>query len=164
MSVSGLSRKDQKFARQVVGAACKELLAHPADVHYTQGPNRWDGITHGKTVHGPGLYPYYGDCSSTATWMLWRALHVPFDVPDIVNGANWRAGYTGTLLAHGYQLKHEYNARLGDLALYGRPGSTGSHVAVCLGDGTVFSHGSEGGPYRLPVRYRGDLICIRRYI
>lgn len=161
-SVSGLSRAHQRQARALVKRACARLLADPNDVHYTQGPDRWDGINHRKGIRKAGFWPFRGDCSSTATWVLWRALHVAFGVRDVVNGTDWRAGYTGTMLAHG-QVVDPDKAKAGDLALYGY-GGTGEHVAVCLGDGTVMSHGSEGGPYRLPLRYRPDLMSVRRYI
>ena len=50
-----------------------------------------------------------------------------------------------------------------NLAIYGY-GFPGEHVAVCLGGGMVFSHGSEAGPFKLRLHYRPDLYQIRRYI
>lgn len=162
-TISGLDRKDRAFARRVVVHGAEKLLTRPQDVHYTQGPDRWDGIDHHKHIWQGDLFPFYGDCSSTATFLLWRALAVPFKVKDVVNGMAWRAGYTGTMLQHGRVIHRESRIEPGDLALYGS-GPPGHHVAVCLGDGLVFSHGSEGGPYKLNLHYRGDLMCVRRYI
>jgi cell wall-associated NlpC family hydrolase len=51
----------------------------------------------------------------------------------------------------------------GDLAIYGS-GAPGEHVAICIGGGLVISHGSEPGPFKLPLRYRTDLLEIRRYL
>jgi hypothetical protein len=162
MSPSGLNALHQRQARSLVRRACARLLENPAQVHYTQGPGRWDGINQRKGITKPGFWPFYGDCSATATWVLWRALYVPFGVRDVVNGENWTGGFTGTMLHHGVNVD-AHVAKAGDLALYGH-GWPGEHVAVCLGDGTVMSHGSEGGPYRLPLRYRPDLLEVRRYV
>jgi hypothetical protein len=161
VSASGLNLRDRRVVRHIVAQGCARLLANPAEVHYTQGPDRWDGIAHHKTL-GHQVLPFYGDCSSTATWLLWLGLHVQFGLGDNVNGANWTAGYTGTMLSHGRDVTHR-PLNCGDLAIYGH-GAPGEHVAVCLGGGMVFSHGSEGGPYKLPLRYRPDLLAIRRYI
>ena len=79
---------------------------------------------------------------------------------DVVNGAGWRAGYTGTMLQHGRPVP-EAAAQVGDLVVYG-PGAPGQHVTVCLGGGLVFSHGSEAGPFKLPLRTT-DVLSIRRY-
>jgi hypothetical protein len=141
----------------VATAAMKLLLRNAPAVHYTQGPSRWQGIT--DRLHASrGLFPRYADCSSAYTWALWNLLG---DGPDIVNGADWKGGYTGTLLAHGRPSSEGHE---GAAVLYGRRGSTGSHVAYNLGNGQVISHGSEGGPYLLPIRYRSDLMAIKAYV
>lgn len=161
-SVSGLSAEHRARARSEIARGCQLLLEHAPDVHYTEGPNRWGAITNHLEIRR-GQYLRAGDCSSTATWLLWNALHVPYGVRDVVNGCDWRAGYTGTILQHGKRVIHEGNAQVGDLAIYGN-GWPGQHVAVCLGGGWVFSHGSEAGPYKLPLHYRPDLMQIRRCI
>jgi hypothetical protein len=161
-SVSGLSARHRARARQLVVRGAALLLANPAAVHYTQGAERWEGIAR-QLLIARGQYPEHGDCSSTATWLLWNALGRAYGVRDVVNGAHWRAGYTGTMLEHGKLVHHEGNVQVGDLAIYGR-GFPGEHVAVCLGGGVVFSHGSEAGPFKLPLHYRPDLMAIRRYI
>lgn len=160
MSVSGLSRKHCKTARHRVVEAAELALRHRVSVHYTQDARRWDGIN--KHLHSHrGQYPHYADCSSFATWCLWNALRVTYGVRDVVNHASWRAGYTGTMLSGGKRVRGR--RRVGDLVIYGR-GHPGSHVAIYVGGGMVISHGSEGGPYKLPVNYRRDILQTRRYI
>lgn len=161
-SVSGLSAAHRAKARQLTGQAARVGLDHAPELHYTQGASRWQGIDLRRKAW-KGQYPTYADCSSFATWCLWNGLS-HYGVRDTVNGLFWKAGYTGTMLAHGKVVVHEENILVGDLALYGIPGTTGKHVAICIGGGKVISHGSEGGPYLLPIRYRSDLICVRRYI
>lgn len=152
-------------ARNMVVRAANLTLRNEPDVHYTQGPQRWEGINRRRDPR-KGQYPNWADCSSHATWCLWCALWLLFKIPDIVNGANWAAGYTGTLLRHGRQVTAD-TARRGDLVLYGTPGSTGAHVATVVKRGPfplVNSHGSEGAPKLLPYNYRRDIMSIRRYI
>jgi hypothetical protein len=161
-SVSGLSEARREHARDVINRGVVLLMKEPAGVHYTQGASRWEGIDKNLQVV-KGQYPHYGDCSSTATWLLWNGLYVPYGVHDIVNGENWRAGFTGTMLHHGKPVQHRSNIRVGDLVIYGSGGS-GEHVALCIGGGKVFSHGSEAGPFILDIDYRRDIMSIRRYI
>lgn len=161
-SVSGLSEKHRQAVRVVVAHGASLLLGHQAAVHYTQGPLRWEGITK-RLLISRGQAISHGDCSSTATWLLWNGLYVLFGVRDVVNGSDWRFGFTGTMLAHGKAIRHESNIKVGDLAIYGH-GAPGEHVAVCLGGGMVFSHGSEAGPFKAPLHYRPDLLSLRRYV
>jgi len=160
-SVSGLSEAHRAAARKTVLHGVDLLMAHPAAVHYTQGPLRWQGIDKNLLV-AKGQCIRYGDCSSTATWLLWNALSV-YGVHDIVNGQNWRAGFTGTMAQHGKRVVHDANIKVGDLVLYG-PAPTFEHVAVAIGGGRVFSHGSEAGPFLLDMDYRRDRGEVRRYI
>jgi hypothetical protein len=51
-----------------------------------------------------------------------------------------------------------------DVVYYGVKGTTGKHEALYVGGGMVISNGSEPGPFKLPIRYRDDLMDIRRYI
>lgn len=139
------------------------MLAHPGSIHYTQGKLRWEGINR-NLRSARGEYPHHSDCSSSATWVLWNALTANGVAHDIVNGTNWKAGYTGTMLAHGKPVRHRANWRVGDCIIYGRTGSTGAHVVVYLGGNRAFSHGSEGGPYLVDVDYRPDIMAVRRYI
>ena len=163
-SVSGLSPAQRQHVRQLVAHGSQLLLSRPGDVHYSQAANRWNGIASRKLILQPGrVFPFYGDCSSTATWLLWNGLSHSFGRPDDVNGAHWTAGYTGTMASHGKLVHHDSQIKVGDLVLYGPP-PTFEHVAVALGGGMVFSHGSEAGPFKLPIDYRKDRAEVRRYI
>jgi NlpC/P60 family len=130
-------------------------------VHYTQGARRWDGINRGR-LGVRGQFPSYADCSSFATWCLWNGMRLHHR-PDTVNGCGWHAGYTGTLIRHGTRVTSEKAILPGDLALYGHGGRP-THVVICIGGGLVISHGSERGPYKLPLHYTKGLMQIRRYI
>lgn len=162
-SISGLSPLHRAQARHVIAEGCALLLAHAASVHYTQGPDRWSAITQGLRV-ARGQYLTYGDCSSTATWLLWNALtHVHPHARDLVNGLHWQAGYTGTIAEHGKAVRHDRDIQVGDLILYGA-GWPYEHVTVALGGGVCFSHGGEAGPFKLPIDYRADRAMVRRFI
>lgn len=147
--------------QKLIARGCGLMLANPGAVHYTMGPQRWSGISNDRRI-SRNEFPRDSDCSSSATWLLWNALRVHLGWGDVVNGANWNAGYTGTMLGHGRAVK-ENSAQVGDCAFYGAPGSSGSHVVVCLGGGVAFSHGSKQGPFKLGLHYRSDLMGFRRY-
>ncbi len=132
---------------------------HRGVVHYTQGPRRWEGISNRCRSH-LGRYPRYADCSSYATWCIWDALGGPNAGIDVVNGAQWKAGYTGTQKQHGRRVSLA-NAKPGDLVLYGD--GVGKHVTIVVGKNKVISHGSEAGPYLLKPDYRSDISEVRRY-
>lgn len=167
-SVSGLSYQHRIQARDRAVGAAMLGVKNAANVHYTQGPQRWEGITK-KLNARMGQYPHYADCSAFVTWCLWNGLVVPGLVTrDIVNGANWAGGYTGTLLAHGKEVHHLENVQRADVVIYGN-GGTGEHTAIIVGrrkDGhlMVVSHGSEPAPFYCAYDYRPDVMCIRRYI
>ena len=158
-----MTARNRRLARKQIKRCAAALLANPSAVHYSQGPDRWDGIANHKAPGKAGLLPFHGDCSSTATWMLWRALHVLAGQADRVNGTDWKSGYTGTLARHGKRVSGlPGTRRVGDLVLYGTAWPY-EHVAVIVGPGVVFSHGSEAGPWLLPIRYRPDVAEVRRY-
>ena len=167
-SVSGLSEAQRDRARDRVCQALKLALANRDRVHYTMGARRWEGIDKGLDAH-QGQFPVHSDCSSFATWALWNGLYLKYGKPDRVNGHNWRAGYTGTMMQHGWRLPRidrVEDVRRGDCVFYA--GTDVNHVAVVLNrkaDGTlmVVSHGSEGGPYYVRYNYRRPT-QIRRYI
>jgi hypothetical protein len=160
LEVEGLTPAQRAGAQRVIVQGARLLLVNAAAIHYTQGSSRWEGIAKRRLVRD-GRYPTYGDCSSTATWLLWNALAVHLGMPDVVHGQGWRAGYTGTMLQHGRTIPVS-SAAVGDLALYGR-GAPGQHVVVCLGGGVAVSHGSERGPSKVAINYRPDLLSVRRY-
>jgi cell wall-associated NlpC family hydrolase len=151
----------QRFRVRVKRAA---LLGHThaAEVHYTMGPRRWDGITNRCRSH-LGRFPRFADCSSYATWCIWDALGGPNAGPDVVNGQFWRGGYTGTMKQNGRRLPGGIaDAKIGDLVLYGA--GTGKHVAIMVGTDRAISHGSEAGPHLVKPDYRPDVAEVRRYI
>jgi hypothetical protein len=119
-SVSGLNDRHRQEARSRAVAAAILALAHAPAIHYTQSASRWQGIADTR-YSARGEYPNYVDCSAFVTWCLWNGLYVPFRVRDTVNGQNWRAGYTGTMLQHGKPVQHPENMIRGDAVIYGAP-------------------------------------------
>jgi hypothetical protein len=160
-SYSGLNAEQRKRARRLILKGCRTMMKHIGAIHYTQGGSRWSGINEKKKIK-KGQYPSYADCSSMATWLLWNVLYVPYKIKDIVTGANWTAGYTGTISQHGKQVRKDSNIKVGDLILYGS--YPYSHVTIAIGNGQCFSHGSEAGPYVLGIDYRDDRAQVRRFL
>jgi hypothetical protein len=166
---SGLRHAQKTAARDRAVQAAMLGYYHRSAIHYTQLGRRWEGITDTRYSR-QGQYPNYADCSAYVTWCLWNALKVAYGVKDVVNGADWRAGYTGTMLSHGMVVEKVADMRRGDAVLYGS-GPPGKHTAIIVGRkggrrGTpmVVSHGSEGGPYYVAYNYRSDIMSVRRYI
>ncbi len=158
--LSGLSARHRQEARRLVQQAAILSVRHRSRIHYTQGALRWQGVDR-RRVAIEGQYPEWGDCSGWGTWLYWCALHHRFGIRDVVNNCGWREGYTGTMLLGGIHVSLS-EIRAGDAVIYG-PG-TGEHVAIYTGGGLVASHGREAGPELIPVRYRRDVIRVRRYI
>jgi hypothetical protein len=135
------------------------LIAHAQLVHYTQGGARMT-IVRDRLQLPPLARAISEDCSSSTTGLYWLA-----KLPD-PNGLGYSGqGYTGTEAEHGRVVWRLGDSlallKPGDLIFYGR--FPHSHVTMYLGNGRVFSHGSEGGPYDLPALYRGDAVYARRY-
>ena len=162
-SHAGLTPEQQRAARKVIVAGCEWMLGHAAEVHYTEGPQRWSALAQRLRI-SERRFLTYGDCSSTATWLLWNGLtHVVPGIGDIVNGENWTGGFTGTIARHGQLIPADHAIKVGDLCLYGAPPSY-EHVTVALGGGLCFSHGSEAGPFKLHLDYRPDRGPTRRFL
>lgn len=163
---SGLSAAHRIRARDLAVQAALLSLRHAPAIHYSQGPNRFDGIAHNLKAWR-GQYPREVDCSSSVAWWLWNGLD-HYGVRDVVNGAAWRAGYTGTMVGHGIRVQHVANVLRGDAVIYGDPFGRTGHTALVVGERNgvpmVVSHGSERGPFYLPFNYRSDVHSIRRYI
>jgi peptidoglycan hydrolase-like protein with peptidoglycan-binding domain len=124
--------------------------AHASQIHYSQGLRRMEFVRLGLR---PPRFPHYTDCSGFATWCYWVA-----GAPD-PNGSRYNGqGFTGTMIQHG---RSTSAPQPGDLAFYGHPID---HVAVVVSDRQVVSHGSEGGPYILAIRYRSDFNHFRTYL
>jgi len=126
---SGLSSAHRIRARDLAIQAALLGLHNAPAIHYTQGAKRWQGIdNHLKSWRGE--YPKYADCSAFTTWCLWNGLD-HFHVRDVVNGAAWKAGYTGTQLDHGERIDGRFKPQRADLVLYGT-GYPGHHVAIVI--------------------------------
>jgi NlpC/P60 family len=131
-----------------------------ASIHYTQRSQRWYAIR--NRIHAnEGQYPIWADCSAFVTWCYWDATRL-YRLSDFVNGAGWRAGFTGTMVRHG-RIVQPGNLLTGDSIFYGGPWSRPTHVAIYVGNGRVISHGSESGPLLLHYAYRPINHC-RRFI
>ena len=165
MSVSGLSRCERHIARDRAVQAAMLGLHHAPALHYTMGPQRWEGINK-RLIARKGHFPTHADCSAFFTWCIWNGV-LPFHLDDIVNGAAWKGGFTGTMAENGREVLHVKNVIRADGVLYG-PGPPYEHTAIVVGHRAgkplVISNGSEGGPYLLPFDYRSDVGEIRRYI
>ena len=149
-------------ARKLAVAAFRLAYNHKGVVHYTQGASRWQGIRE-RRRYANGRFPNYADCSSMFTWAWWNALTNVDGMAtrDRINGSNWTAGYTGTLLSQGWRV---HDRKPGDAVIYGR-GFPGSHVAmVATNTDYVYSHGSEAGPFYVRWNYRSDVMQVRRYL
>jgi hypothetical protein len=155
---------DAEIAKARVLAVHAFRLAYRNEpyVHYTQGATRWQGIReHRRSAEG--RYPNYADCSSIFAWAWWNALTYvdSFQTRDRLNGCQWTAGFTGTLLAHGWRVS---DRKPGDAVIYGWR-YPGVHVAMVAEDtNMVYSHGSEWGPRYVRWNYRSDVLSVRRYL
>lgn len=163
--VSGLSDEHAKHARELIIKSARIMVINKDKIRYSQKSDRWVGIQKRMTIT-LGQYPRTCDCSSTAQWMLWDAMARPYDVRDLVSHSGWSQGYTGSQYKNGKPVIHDYSLKIGDLIFYGdQGGGVPEHVAVYIGGGKVFSHGSMGGPYILNIDYRTDRrYPARRYI
>lgn len=114
--------------------------------YYTQGAARWQGVAavYGK-VKVTKTIPLLrgGDCSAGYTrWMLWALQQHLGRVPhDVVNGASWRAGYTGTIAAVCTRVT---DPQIGDAILYGG-GAPYTHVTgvIDVNKRLCISHGRD---------------------
>jgi len=162
-SVSGLSASHRAHARKLIAEDASRCYARRHVIHYTQGGARWQGISSRRSAVR-NTYPNYADCSSLATWLIWDGIARSYGVRDVVNGAWWRYGYTGSMYRRGKAVTKLSSIKIGDLVFYGGGRGIPTHVAICLGGRRVLSHGSESGPLILDIDYRGDRRMIRRYI
>ena len=157
VKLANLGYWDKRKAVNMTLEAAILALHHSWNVNYTQGGSRWEAIERGYKAWR-GQYPHWADCSSFVTWCLWNGLD-HFHMPDVVNHQNWRGGYTRTMLMSGWRVSSPLP---GDAVIYGS-GWPGEHTALYTGGGLVVSHGGPG-VHLLPMRYRNDVLAIRRYI
>ena len=151
-----LTGADAKELRRVIMRAANLGVKLHRSMTYTEGPGRWSGITQERRSILDETPPY-SDCSAFATWCYWDASRW-LDMPDIVNGQDWEAGYTGTMVQHGTAIPLA-DGQLGDLVFYGAV-SLPYHVAIFAGNGEVVSMGRPGAPELVPV---GAASMCRRY-
>jgi peptidoglycan hydrolase-like protein with peptidoglycan-binding domain len=143
-------------SRQKMLAAAMALYNVREHVHYSQS-NRMNIVRHQLTPPFT-RQEIYEDCSSAYTGICLLA-----GIPD-PNGRKYDGfGYTGTLAKNGKEVASVKVAQVGDAVLYGH-GWPYEHVAMYIGNGKVWSHGSENGPYILPIDYRADRKQIRSYL
>jgi hypothetical protein len=165
-SPAKLSNPQRVEARAIACDSALLMLDHQSYCQYTQGDMRWEGISH-HLLSQDGQYPEWADCSSSYTWFMWNALRIKFGVGDVINGLDWEAGYTGTIVEHGLHIGGPASWMRGDALLYGDPIE---HVAMNVGWDPrekyhmVIDCGSEAGPFYLRWNYRPDFNCCRRFI
>lgn len=141
---------------------CRQDAANPSAAYYTQGAARWQGVQviYGK-VKVQAAIPYLrsGDCSAGFTrWMLWALQQHLGRVPaDVVNGAHWQAGFTGTIAATMVRVRSG-PPQIGDAALYGNAPSY-HHVTGVIDPARKLccSHGNNAGPVIERYDYRSAL-------
>jgi hypothetical protein len=161
VSATGLSYAQRVAARKRLKRAALLVARRRGVIHYTQSSRRWDFIRLRRRP-SRGSIAYYADCSSLATALIWDACRVrERGLRDFVNGAGWRAGYTGTMVRHGARIGRP--RLVGDCVFYGGSRSVPGHVALYIGNGLVVSHGSEAGPLIIRWNYR-PVVGVRRYI
>lgn len=158
-----LSAKQYHGAIQALLRAARVAYANRAHMTYTEGSLRWSGIADQRRSVD-GQYPPDADCSAFVTWCYWDATRF-LDLPDVLNGAAWGAGYTGTLTAHGLHVAVA-DTIPGDICLYGGTEWVPQHATMTIGGGRVISFGHQGDPGIYPVNLNGELpiVGIRRYL
>ena len=141
--------------RQAIAAAAMWAVNSKQYISYSQSPSRWSGIS--QRVCPYSRVPPVADCSSFVSWLYWSAFGKG---NDFLNGANWSAGYTGTMGNHGTPVSLA-NARPGDVVLYGQ--APYDHATLYVGNNKVVSFGQNGPALLIPINYRGDF-HIRSYL
>ena len=157
-SAIGLNPRQRVAARKRIVRGAWLGYNHRGVIHYTQRRQRWAISTGARSKRNQ--YPHNADCSAYASYLLWDAT-VDHHLRDFVNGAFWRAGFTGTMVQHGIRIPQP--TLVGDCVFYGGSFWRPNHVAVYIGHGRVFSHGSEAGPFILPWNYR-RVVQVRRHL
>lgn len=162
-------------ARDKIVKGALAALAQQGRMEYTQTARRWSGIAGGLRRY-KGQTPPSADCTSLISWVYWDALKVEINrgLGDVLNGEQWRGGYTGTMLrgdhgkviARGVAAARRVKLLRGDVVLYGVPGTTGKHGAIVVDPEhrLCVSFGSQGGPYLVKLDYRADVMVVKRFI
>jgi cell wall-associated NlpC family hydrolase len=158
----GLNGHQRQRARDIAVFAAVTAYRHRQEMIYTEGAARWSGINDHRLGY-KHEFPRAADCSAFVTWCLWNACEHFHIRSDIVNGAMWQAGYTGTMVEHGQRVSLD---RLlpGDAVFYAGTPQVPQHTAIYIGSGRVVSHGQQGDPSVLPVDLGLPINQARRYI
>jgi NlpC/P60 family len=162
VSPIGLDRNERRRARDLACYAAIVAYKHRAEMVYTEGPARWSGIDDHRLGY-KGEFPRAADCSAFTTWCLWNGVEHFRIKQDIVNGEEWREGYTGTMVQHGVEVDVKH-LLTGDAIFYGGTRDVPQHVCLYMGWGRVMSHGSPGDPSLLPIDFGMPFNQARRYI
>ena len=157
------SARQRRAIRSKAYAAALCGYNHRNQMTYSEGWNRWSGISENRRAY-KHEFPPVADCSAYTTWCLWDATRAERS-GDFVNGLNWRGGYTGTMTQHGVEVPLD-KLLTADLIFYGGTHSIPAHVAIYIGAGKVVSHGQQGDPRIYPLNLYGALPLnqARRYI
>lgn len=158
-----MNSTQKEVTRHLIQRYCERAEVNKANIHYRQF----------RLMNHLGISPassFTCDCSGFVTSAFrWADLHTAFPVMD-PNGLNYNGtGYTGTLLAQNRKRRVPLDRQfyVGDMGLYGSSLSNTKHVVICRKNGDIHSsiwtsHGSEGGPYAVRLKYRSDLLVVVR--
>ena len=149
----------EKF-RKVVSTYCANARANEDRIHYSQRrPFPF------VDVIGVGWHTL--DCSGFVINCFWNGQHdLELYIAD-PSGQRY-SGYGNTwtmeswLRKHGKRVTEANGYLVGDIAMYD------GHTTICSKKGTAMtsewtSHGSEGGPDKRKLDYRGDLVGVWRH-
>lgn len=154
--------RQRQRAREIAVYAAMEGYKHRGQMLYTEGGARWSGIDDHRLAY-KGEFPRAADCSAYVTWCLWNGFEHFHIHHDFVNGANFKEGYTGTMVEHGTPVNRNHLLPA-DALFYGGSRSVPAHTVIYVGKGRVISHGSPGGPHLLPIDFGMPFNQARRYI
>lgn len=165
-----LSPTCKQNVRRVIASFCLRAEQNKAIWHYSQN----------RPFRGYNVPPdqwHSNDCSGYVSLAFSWAMHWTHCYLADPLGYNYSGiGNTGTMLdwlkEHGGRVIPGSVQKLlvGDIVLYGNPYTSHGHTTIVTGSGTqktawVSSNGSEGGPYKVRLRYRDpdDLLGVWRH-
>lgn len=154
----------KKKVRAKVVTYCAQAVANEPRIHYSmQRP------FHFYSDIGVGYVVL--DCSGFVCNVFWNAmhdlgifLHDPVDERYTGWGNTW--SLETYLRSHGKRVNDVNGYLVGDIVRWGQ--GEDSHTAVCSKAGSTVtarftSHGREGGPVVVNLRYRSDLVGVWRH-
>lgn len=153
----------KKKIRKAITSWGLELIANADRVHYTQARRFY-------YYDNPSAPNVELDCSGTVGNEFWNAMHdTGIFIADPLGFRYTGVGNTTSmeawLRANGKRVTTQ-GFLVGDITRYGQ--GQHAHTTVCIKAGTAktsrwLSNGSEGGPYNVPLGYRGDLVGVWRH-